>query len=582
MKRSIHAPWLVAASATVTAVLVQREQRRIGRPFTSVLPELVAGLALIAAGLVVRRSRATNRCWVLLVTAGFAWFVGDFEHARNGDVATAAFAMRGWQGLFLAWTVLAYPTGRLQSRRDRGLVAAIAALFTARSISRLFLHVPPDVAGYGTRNRFLPISDERWWRLVEDVFAWSYAIAVTLVLASTSARWIGSTVPARHMRSPVLFAGVVVTASVVYEYVVGWNAEVPRTTDVRINDVVLWAHVALAAALAIGIWRVRGTRHAVIDLVTELGDGMPPPRLAEALARALGDPSLQLLTWSASHGAYVDHGGRTVDGRSLPAGRALTAIEHRTRPVAALLHDAALLEDPGLVNAVVAAVRLTIDNEQLHAELASQLAEIVASRARIVAAGDEQRRRIERDLHDGAQQRLVTIALALRLAETRLADDADPAVRDALSQGVKELGAAIDELRDLARGVHPANLTESGLAAALNSLIDRTPIAISTDIDVADEPPSPIGATAYFAVAEALTNVLKHADATTVHVTARMCDDVLHVSVTDDGVGGAKPIGGSGLRGIGDRVAAVGGSLRIDSRPGSGTQLQVELPCASS
>jgi signal transduction histidine kinase len=263
------------------------------------------------------------------------------------------------------------------------------------------------------------------------------------------------------------------------------------------------------------------------------------------------------------------------------SGRALTRIERRGQPVAALVHDAALLEDPGLVNAVVAAVRLTLDNEQLQSELESQLAEVAASRARIVAAGDEERRRIERDLHDGAQQRLVTIALALRLAETRLAEDADPAVRDVLAQGVKDLGEAIDELRDLARGVHPAILGESGLVAAIESLADRSPLDVSLELDVHAEPTSAVAAAAYFAVAEALTNITKHASATT--VTVRVVDRVgsLHISVTDDGAGGADP-GGSGLRGIADRVAAVGGTLSVDSPPGSGTHFQVDLPCASS
>ena len=256
-------------------------------------------------------------------------------------------------------------------------------------------------------------------------------------------------------------------------------------TDVRILEVVRWSYVALAAALAWGLRRLGQTRAAVIDLVAELGDDVPPVRLGDALARALGDPSLVLLGWSAAAGCYVDPTtGRQVPGTVSAPGRALTRIERRGRPVAALVHDAALLEDPGLVNAVVAAVRLTLDNEQLQSELESQLAAVAASRARIVAAGDEERRRIERDLHDGAQQRLVTIALALRLAETRLGDGADPAVRDVLAQGVKDLGEAIDELRDLARGVHPAILGESGLVAAIESLADRSPLDVTLDLVV--------------------------------------------------------------------------------------------------
>ena len=260
----------------------------------------------------------------------------------------------------------------------------------------------------------------------------------------------------------------------------------------------------------------------------------------------------------------------------------MTHIERHGEPVAVLVHDSALLEDPGLVNAVVAAVRLTIDNEQLQAELEEQLAEVAASRARIVAAADEERRRIERDLHDGAQQRLVAVALALRLAETRLGDDSDPAVRDVLAQGVKDLGEAIDELRDLARGVHPAILSESGLVAALESLVDRSPFPVRLDVDIASEPPSAIAATAYFAVCEALSNVAKHANADDVTVLAVDGDGRLRILVVDDGIGGADPAEGSGLRGIADRVATVGGRVRVESIVGTGTRFEVELPCASS
>jgi signal transduction histidine kinase len=582
MKSTRRLTWSITLVALAFAVLVWREHDRDGRPWTFVFPELLAGLALIAAGLIVRWSRADNRCWWLLVAAGLAWWVGDFEHSLNRDVATAAFAFSAWQGLFLAWVLLAFPTGRLVHPGSRLLIAVLAALLAARTLSRLFLHVPPDVAGYGTRNRFLPISDDRWWRLVEDAFAWSFSAVILVVSISTAARWVGANGPARRMLTPALFAAAVLTASVAYEYVVGWNVEIPRHTGVRIHDVVLWAHAALAVALVVGIVRLRRTRAAVVDLVAELGDDVAPPRLGEALARALGDASVRLFPWSAPTGCYVDGDGRPVDVPPDGTDRAVTRIERHGRPIAVLLHDPALLEDPGMVNAVVAAVRLTIDNAQLQAELEAQLAEVAASRARIVAAADEQRRRIERDLHDGAQQRLVTIALALRLAEARLDERSDPAVREVLRQGVKDLGEAVDELRDLARGVHPAILNEAGLAAALESLVDRSPVTVGLDIDVAHEPPPTIGATAYFAVCEALANVAKHASADTVHVCAVTVDGLLRVTVDDDGVGGADPTAGSGLRGIADRVAAAGGTLRIDSRAGCGTSFQVDLPCASS
>jgi len=231
--------------------------------------------------------------------------------------------------------------------------------------------------------------------------------------------------------------------------------------------------------------------------------------------------------------------------------------------VAALVHDPALLEDPGLINGVLAAVRLTADNERLRDEVDRQLIEVAASRSRILDAGDAERRRIERDLHDGAQQRLVTIGLALRLTEARLGKDADPQMRS-----------------DLVQAVHPSILTEAGLAAALESLADRTPVPVHLQVDLPGDLAPPIAATAYFAVAEALTNIAKHARAQTVEVLASSTEERVEIVVVDDGVGGASEGAfGSGLRGIADRVAAVGGSMHVHSPAGGGTRMELNLPC---
>jgi signal transduction histidine kinase len=403
-----------------------------------------------------------------------------------------------------------------------------------------------------------------------------------LVLVSVAARWRNSSRPGRQMRTPALYGAVVLTAAVTYEYVVGWNAEIPRIAGLPVVYVAWWARAAVAVALAVGLIRLRRTRSAVVDLVAELGHDAPPARLGDALGRALGDAGLTLLPWSVAAGSYVDDGGRPVDLSVDPPQRAVTRIERRGEPVAAIVHDVALLEDPGLVNAVVAAVRLTIDNEQLQAELETQLAEVAASRTRIVAAGDAERRRIERDLHDGAQQRLVTIALALRLAEARVGgSETTPEVRALLAQTVSDLQEAIDELRDLARGIHPAIL-DSGLHAALVSLADRSPLPVRLDVRLDREPPSAVTHTAFFAVAEALTNIAKHANAHNVTVRAIASNGAIQIEVTDDGDGGADSDDGTGLRGISDRVAAVGGTMRLHSPPGAGTRFEVELPCASS
>jgi PAS domain S-box-containing protein len=214
---------------------------------------------------------------------------------------------------------------------------------------------------------------------------------------------------------------------------------------------------------------------------------------------------------------------------------------------------------------------------RLNAELHARLEELAASRARIVTAGDVERRRLERNLHDGAQQRLVTLSLALRLALSKL--DSDPAAaRAALAEACDELAVALDELRELARGLHPAVLSERGLRAAVETLAGRAPVPVEI-AEVSDERlPEPVEAAAYYVIAEALTNVTKYAQASAVRVRVAASDATVVVEVSDDGVGGADPAGGSGLRGLADRVEALGGSLEVVSPAGAGTFLRAEIP----
>jgi signal transduction histidine kinase len=266
-----------------------------------------------------------------------------------------------------------------------------------------------------------------------------------------------------------------------------------------------------------------------------------------------------------------------VDGAS----RAVLTIGSQAAPELVIAHDPALRDDPGIVSAAAAAVRLAVENERLQAEVRAQLDAVRASRARIVEAQDDERRRIERDLHDGAQQRLVSLQLSLQMLRRDLGPDADPAAVAELDAATAEATAAIADIRELARGVHPAILTESGLGPALASLADRAPLPVVVTDELDRRLPSSVEATAYFVTAEALTNAIKHAGATRVDVRTWLADDQLHLDVRDDGRGGADASDGSGLTGIQDRVAALGGSLRVRSAAGEGTRLEVELPCAS-
>ncbi|MEO5703552.1 MAG: sensor histidine kinase, partial [Candidatus Limnocylindrales bacterium] len=277
---------------------------------------------------------------------------------------------------------------------------------------------------------------------------------------------------------------------------------------------------------------------------------------------------------------FVDADGRAVlmpDPTSTD--RAVTLIERGGETIAALVHDAALAEEQTLVRSVAAAARMALDNERLQAEVRAQLEDVRASRARIVTAGDAERRRIERDLHDGAQQRLVTMALALQMA--RRVGGETPELTSLLDRAGQELESALSELRELARGVHPPLLVEGGLGPAVEALAERAPLPVEVTVDAAVGRPAPsIEAAAFFVVSESLANVAKHASANRAWVRITGDRATLRVEIRDDGVGGADARRGSGLVGLGDRVAAVGGRFEVASPPGGGTTITAVLPCA--
>jgi signal transduction histidine kinase len=276
----------------------------------------------------------------------------------------------------------------------------------------------------------------------------------------------------------------------------------------------------------------------------------------------LGDPSLEIGYWLAEHGHYADESGRPIELPAAGAERVVTPIDEGGHHVAALVHDAAILDDPGLISAVASAARLAVSNAQLRAEVRARVAEVDASRRRIVEAADEQRRRLELELRQGAQRRLARVA--------ELVIDVDPELE-------RELDGARAELREFARGIHPAVLTEGGIAAALRELAERSPLPVEIAAP-SERFPAPAEAAAYFVCSEALANVAKYGRASRVRVRVAREDRQLIVEVVDDGVGGADPSTGSGLRGLADRVEALGGRLSVESPQGSGTRLLAELP----
>jgi signal transduction histidine kinase len=341
--------------------------------------------------------------------------------------------------------------------------------------------------------------------------------------------------------------------------------------------------VVLCLMAPFGAVLVVATLDALHAVLCNIGRGLVATRLQpggpvrEMLAVSLGDRSVSIAYWLPDRQAFVDEAGRRVELPEPGSGRAWTAVERDGAPVAAIVHDAALDTSPELVEAAASAASLAIDNERLKADLRARLEELRVSRLRIVEAADDARRRIERDLHDGAQQELLALALELRVLRSRVGDSDTLPLVDGIA---KRLDVALGELRELARGIHPAILTQSGLGAAVAALADRATVSVEVDVQVHERLPAPVEAAAYFLVAEALTNVVRYARASAAAVRIAMDGDVLVVMVSDDGVGGVDVSAGSGLRGLQDRLAAVDGTLEIDSPPGEGTRVTGRIPVA--
>jgi signal transduction histidine kinase len=507
----------------------------------------------LIAGSIAWLRRPDNPVGPVMLATAIAISLSFFLLHPDPTVRRTAGLIGSIANVLVVWIMLAAPAGRLEPGPSRWVLTAFAIVVVLAAVV-----VDVDL----TVRRVI----------------WAAGVIVSVLLvAIVIRRWVKASAPARRSLAPVVVAGV--TAAVVHalDFAAGvLLIQVTPDTPLYAADVI--SRTLVPYGFLLGLLRLRMARGAVADLVVELGETPPPERLREALATALGDPRLQVLYWSEPSGTYTDASGTAVDVTTVAAERAVTQLERDGRPLAAILHDPALAEDPGLVPAMAAAVRLAVDNERLAAEVRSQLDEVRASRTRIVEASDAERRRVERNLHDGAQQRLVALSLALRRAQTQLPDDAGPELTDTLVAASEQLRDALAELRELARGIHPAILTEAGLGPAIRALAREAPIPVTVRLALPDAIPEPVAAAAYFVVAEALTNVAKYAEATSVDIEAAVDRDDLRVVVSDDGRGGAEPSRGSGLRGLNDRVAALDGRMQVRSPVGTGTSVAVRLP----
>jgi signal transduction histidine kinase len=568
---------LAALAAGVGAALLAAG--RVDEPYqTADAPlALLVGWTFVASGLVAWRQRPGNRLGPVMIFTGFAWFATFLTDAHAGWPFTLGTAIQSVYLVGFVYLVLSFPTGRLRGRADMALIAGAIALVTVVewtsllfSESRAVLcdRCPPNVL-LVERNDGLASGLLQLQRITGVALA-----LLTVVLLVR--RWRAATAAERRSVAPVLWAGsatVVVLAVSIANDVVGEP----------LGQLGKWALYCVFASVPIAVLVVllqrRLARGAVAGLVVELGEGADGTDLRDALARALGDPSLDVAYWFPSGDRYVDRDGQRIELPGPGTGRTATVVERDGQPIAALVHDTALAENAELVRSVCAAAALTLENERLQAALRARLAELQASRARLVEATETERRRIERDLHDGTQQRLVSLAMSLGLAESKLADDpsaAAPLVREAR----ETLALALAELRELSQGIYPSLLTERGLGAALDDLCRRAALPATLDASLPVRLPQQVEAAAYFVTSEALANAAKHSHATEVRIRARLERGVLLVELADDGIGGAGTGSGTGLRGLADRVEALGGRLTLSSPPGRGTTIRAEIPCA--
>jgi signal transduction histidine kinase len=501
-------------------------------------PDLLTGWTMIACGLAGWSRRPQSRSGALLAAAGFAWFAPNYASIGVTAIAwLSAHALYLYRGP-LVQLVLTYPTGRAVRRLDR---AAVAAGYAAAVITPVWADETATIVlacllvAVAVRSYACAAGRERRMRLA--------ALQATAVLAAVLAA-----IALVRLTEPGQAAG----AATLHAYQA--------------------ALCGLSLGLLVGLLRGSWERAEVADLVVELGETRSGT-LRDELARALGDPSLQVGYWVPQPASFVDSEGRPIRVPDPGSGRSMTMVERDGQPLAVLVHDPVVLGDPGLVEAVSSAARLAAANARLQAEVRGRLAEIGASRRRILEAGDEERGRLERRLHEGALRRLGEVAETLRRARRPAAGGAD----ERLARAEIQLAQTQEELRRLARGIHPRELSERGLAAALASLARDVPLPVKLAVSVTGESPA-AAACAYFVCSEALANVTKYAAASKVTVSVRSDPGGIRVEIEDDGAGGADPGRGTGLRGLADRVETLGGTLTVESPPGRGTRLVAVIP----
>jgi signal transduction histidine kinase len=524
------------------------------------------------SGLVAWRQRPQNRFGPLMLYAGVSVLAAALIWADDGTLLhTIGQALDVVPLVLIVHVFVTFPTGRLHGRTERlllgtGYAAALGGQLVVMALGGLTPHRlaavdAPEVAA-AVHN-------------VELIVVSGVALGGVALLAVRRHRH-GR--PLRRSLSLLVDSFTVGLVMIAVLLVVGALGGPPFPAMQQAFPVVQRISLALLGlapvAFLAGLLQARLARTAVGDLVVELRQD--PADLRTPLARALRDPSLQLLYWLPRFATWADQEGHAVALPDDPA--RVTRIDDETgAPMAALVHDPALREEAALLDGVTAAAAIALRTGRLQAQLRANVEELRGSRARVLEAGQRERRRLERDLHDGAQQRLVALSLNLSVLQHRMGADAE--ANALLAQARSEIAVSLAELRDLAQGLHPAVVTNHGLAVAVESLVARAPVPVRLDVDLDGRMGEQIEVAAYYVVCESLANIGKHARATSASVTLYRRDGQVVVEVVDDGIGGADTERGTGLRGLADRVEALGGRLRVWTPHGGGTRVRAELPC---
>jgi len=597
-RRSCHHRWVIRRRGTVpsTPLLVACGALAGGlagfglwlgldfglAPRTTVVSDVAVGVCFAATGIVAWRLRPRSRTgpWMLLfglavLLRGPNGFLLPTDLPGRGLIVLVGVPAYALEFAIAVHLFLGYPTGRLPGRAERRLVAIAFPLACVTAALMLVTWTPAPFCGNGCgRSPVQLVASVPLFLGVRSVliFVW-VGVAAALVTLLIRRLVRASPRQRRALRLMMAAAGLTALFDVLEQLnnVAIQQGHGAAGGAAFLSYVAQWASViALPVAFLAGLLRERLAFASVAELVGRL-EQVTADTVEAELGRTLRDPTLRVAFRTDS--GWLDVAGHPYEPPT-DGSRALTALGDP--PVAVLVHDPALSEDSELLDAAAAAARLALDNARLQAEVRAQLAEVQASRQRIAAAADTERQRLERDLHDGAQQRLLGVGLSLGVLRSSLGS----ADRDLIDELERELRTAIGELRNLAQGIRPAVLTDQGLEPALAGLARRAGVTVTLDLQLTRRLDPVIEATAYYVVSEALQNVLKHATDARVQVRAVHQAYRLNIDVRDDGPGGASILSGTGLRGLADRVEAVGGRFQVDSPPGRGTHLRAELPCA--